>query len=347
MSSTALAAIGRGYVHTYTKDREDLLDSIWKGTQDTSSDRMDPPFNNMFNRLTAIAEHLHTYLTLDNEAAGEWFAELKEKTHFFGEFYATQAIAEALEDWKTHLIYEQSKEMEDLIKCAIVEKSRFILMHVAEQMGITIPDDPLHTPCRNPLCAVNAAKHTTDPSPVQRGRQCCPPSQPPHTLELAVIPPTQCQPPPTEQLDLLKVVKEAIGPVLARFEALEKQTMPLPLPPTIPPHLALAETSATATCRTQSRPLAYSAAPAAADPTAKSRPDLRHTGCYTPCPRLLHICCSGPTGSQLTSCPLSNQTHQGLRQLKSQSSTLEATQTNKSKQPLEPARPMLLHVKCA
>ena len=32
MSSTALAAIGRGYACTYTKDREDLLDSIWKGT---------------------------------------------------------------------------------------------------------------------------------------------------------------------------------------------------------------------------------------------------------------------------------------------------------------------------
>ena len=74
--------------------------------------------------------------------------------------------------------------------------------------------------------------------------------------------------PPTKQLDLLKVVKEAIGPVLARLEALEKWMMPLPPPPTIPPHLALAETSATAAHRTQSRPLAHSTAPAAADPTA-------------------------------------------------------------------------------
>ena len=82
--------------------------------------------------LTAVAKHLYTYLTLDNEAAGEWFAKLKEKTCFFREFYATQAIAEALEDWKTHLIYEQSKEMEDLIKCAIAEKSRFMLMHIVE-----------------------------------------------------------------------------------------------------------------------------------------------------------------------------------------------------------------------
>ena len=41
--------------------------------------------------------------------------------------------------------------------------------------------------------------------------------------------------PPTEQLDLLKVVKEAIGLVLARLKALKKQTMPLPPPPTTPP----------------------------------------------------------------------------------------------------------------
>ena len=217
----------------------------------------------------ATAEHLHTYLTPDNKTTGEWFAKLKEKTHFFGEFYATQAVAKALEDWKTHLVHEQSKEMEDLIKCAIAEKSRFMLMHAAERMGITIPDDPLHTPRRNPLHAVNATKHTTDPSPVQRGRQSCPPSQLPRTLEPAVIPPTQCQPPPTEQLDLLKAVKEAIGPVLARLKALEKQMMPPPPPPTTPPpHLALAETSASATCRTKSRPPAHSAAPAAADPTA-------------------------------------------------------------------------------
>ena len=235
MSSAALTTIGRGYAHTYTKDRENLLDSIQKGTQDTSSDRRDPPFNNMFDRLMATAEHLHTYLTPDNETAGEWFAKLKEKTCFSGEFYATQAVAEALEDWKTHLICEQSKEMEDLIKCAIAEKSRFMLTHAAEQMGITIPYDPLRTPHRNPLHAVNAAKHTMDPSPVQRGRQSRPPSQPPCTLEPVVIPPTQCQPPPTEQLDLLKAVKEAIGPVLARLKALEKQTMPPPPPPTTPP----------------------------------------------------------------------------------------------------------------
>ena len=138
-------------------------------------------------------------------------------------------------------------------------------------MGITIPDDPLHTPCRNPLHAVNAEKHTTDPSPIQRGRQSCPPSQPHFTLEPAVTPPTQCQPPPTEQLDLLKVVKEAISSVLARLKALEKQTMPPPLPPIIPPHLALAEASVTAAHRTQSRPPAHRTAPAAADPT-------------TPCP---------------------------------------------------------------
>ena len=152
----------------------------------------------MFDRLTATAEHLHTYLTPDNETAGEWFAELKEKTHFFGEFYTTQAVAKALEDWKTHLICEQSKEMEDLIKCAVAEKSRFMLTHTAEQMGITIPDDPLHTPHRNPSCAVNATTHTMDPSPIQRGRQSRPRSQPPHTLEPAVIPPTQCQPPPNQ-----------------------------------------------------------------------------------------------------------------------------------------------------
>ena len=31
----------------------------------------------------ATAGHLHTYLTPDNKTAGEWFAKLKEKTHFF------------------------------------------------------------------------------------------------------------------------------------------------------------------------------------------------------------------------------------------------------------------------
>ena len=109
------------------------------------------------------------------------------------------------------------------------------------------------------------------PPPFREGGNLAPPLSPFSPWSLLLLLQPNANPPLTKQLDLLKVVKEAISSVLARLKALEKQTMPPPLPPIIPPHLALAEASVTAAHRTQSRPPAHRTAPAAADPT-------------TPCP---------------------------------------------------------------
>ena len=79
--------IGRGYAHTNTNQNEDLLNDIQKSTQDTTTIRSNPPFGNMFDRLTATAKHLHTYLAPDNKGTGEWITKLKDRTCFFTNHY--------------------------------------------------------------------------------------------------------------------------------------------------------------------------------------------------------------------------------------------------------------------
>src|SRR5713226_232858 len=104
LSSAVLAAVGRGYARSSSIQNEDILDRIHKATRDTSMSLSDPPFETMFDRLTATAEHLHTYLAPNFEGAGDWIAELKDKTHFFLEYHASQMITEALEEWKVFQI---------------------------------------------------------------------------------------------------------------------------------------------------------------------------------------------------------------------------------------------------
>jgi hypothetical protein len=49
LSSTILAAIGRGYARTHSQYSEDYLGHIQRTTLDRSTSRSDPPFNNMFD----------------------------------------------------------------------------------------------------------------------------------------------------------------------------------------------------------------------------------------------------------------------------------------------------------
>jgi hypothetical protein len=65
LASAVLAAVGRGYARSHSEYNEDYLDLIRRSTTDLSTDRSDPPFKSMFERLTATAEHLHQQKTLD------------------------------------------------------------------------------------------------------------------------------------------------------------------------------------------------------------------------------------------------------------------------------------------
>jgi hypothetical protein len=104
----------------------------------------------MFDHLTATVKHLHTYLAPDNKDMAEWLNELKEKTKFFTDHYAPEAIAEALDQWKEHQIRERAKDLEQCIRGAVAESSKAMLMDAAAQMGLTLKEDPLRTLRRNP-----------------------------------------------------------------------------------------------------------------------------------------------------------------------------------------------------
>ena len=231
LASVVLAVIGRGYAHTNTNQNEDLLDDIQKLTQDTMIIRSNPPFGNMFDRLTATAEHLHTYLTPDNEGASEWITKLKDKTCFFTDHYASRAIADAMEQWKVHQIRVHSQSLEETIQCTVADSCKSMLIHAANEMGLTIGEDraSMPTPHRNPSCG---AKKTTSSSPTPRGRKLT--QTPQNPVPCKALPPTtaplQCSDP--SQLDLVSAFKEAMGSVLIRLEALERHTMPLLPPPT-------------------------------------------------------------------------------------------------------------------
>ena len=90
LSSATLAAIGRGYAHSHSEYNEAHLDLIWRTTMDISTDKKDPPFSHMFKQLMATTEHLHTFLTPDNEDAVEWINNLKQKTTFFTNHYSDE-----------------------------------------------------------------------------------------------------------------------------------------------------------------------------------------------------------------------------------------------------------------
>ena len=194
--------------------------------------RSDPPFGNMFDRLTATAEHLHTYLTPDNKGTGEWITELKDKMHFFTDHYAPRAIADAMEQWKVHQIRVCSQSLKETIWCTIADSCKSMIIHTANKMGLTLSEDraSMPTPCRNPSYG---AKKTTSSSPTPRGRKLRQTSQNP--VPCKALPPTstppQCSDP--SQPDMISAFKEAIGSVLTGLKALERCTMPLPPPPIV------------------------------------------------------------------------------------------------------------------
>ena len=90
----------------------------------------------MFDRLTATAEHLHTYLAPDNEGAGEWITKLKDKTCFFTDHYAPGAITDAMEQWKVHQIIVCSQSLEETIWCTVADSCKRMLIHTANKMGL-------------------------------------------------------------------------------------------------------------------------------------------------------------------------------------------------------------------
>src|SRR5260370_1632142 len=128
----------------------------------------DPPFDTMFDRLTATAEHLHMYLAPDYKGADDWLAVLKEKTCFFTDYHASQMMAEALEDWKVFQIRECSKELEDTIHCAVAASAKSKLRMAAEQVGLTLTEEPHCMPCRNLSCG---ARRAATSSPARMGQQ--------------------------------------------------------------------------------------------------------------------------------------------------------------------------------
>jgi hypothetical protein len=230
LSSTVLAAIGRGYAHTHSQYNEDYLGHIQRTTLDRSTSRSNPPFNNMFDRLTATAEHLHTYLAPDNEEAVGWINDLKEKTQFFTAHYATETMAEALDKWKVYQIRECTNDLEEYIRCAIAEASKGRLMDAAAQMGLFLKEDPLCTPRRNPS---HVAKQTPTESPAHRGWKPRQPSQnPPESDDTTAMPCQTAQRPEPILTDIAAIIRVAISPVVSRLEALERLSMP---PPTLPP----------------------------------------------------------------------------------------------------------------
>ena len=230
LASAVLAVIGRGYACTNTNQNEDLLDDIQKSTWDTTTIRSDPPFGNMFDRLTATAKHLHTYLAPDNEGAGEWITELNDKMHFFTDHYASGAITDAMEQWKVHQIRVHSQSLKETIWCAIADSCKSMLIHAASKMGLTLSEDraSMPTPHRNPS---HGAKKMTSSSPTPRGRKLRQTSQNPVPCEAPPPTSTPLQCPDPSQPDMISVFKDAIGSILTRLEALERRTMPSPPPP--------------------------------------------------------------------------------------------------------------------
>jgi len=129
--SAILVVIGRGYARTPTERNEEVLNIIHNSSLDNSENDRDPPFQNMFARLTATAEHLHTYLALDHEGARDWIINLQNKTRLFIEQHTEQAVLEALEEWQAFQIWERSKDLEDTIRCAVAESNKGSLKHAA------------------------------------------------------------------------------------------------------------------------------------------------------------------------------------------------------------------------
>jgi hypothetical protein len=214
--SAALAAIGRGYARTHSQYNKDYLGHIRRTTRDPSTNRSDPPFGfgNMFDRLTATAEHLHTYLAPDNEEAMGWINDLKEKTQFFTTNYATEVMAEALDKWKVYQIRERSNDLEEHIWCAVAEASKGCLMDAAAQMGLSLEEDPLCTPCRNPS---HAAKRTPTESSAHRGQKLRQPSQNPSETDTTTTLPCQtAQGPEPVLTDIAAVIRVVISPIVGR-----------------------------------------------------------------------------------------------------------------------------------
>ena len=194
--------------------------------------RSNPPFGNMFDRLTATAEHLHTYLTPDNEGASEWITKLKDKMCFFTDHYASGAIADAMEQWKDHQIRVHSQSLEETIWCAVADSCKSMLIHMANEMGLTLSEDraSMPTPHRTPS---HGAKKMTSSLPTPRGRKLRQTSQNPVPCKALAPTTAPLQHSDPSQLDMVSAFKEAMGSILIRLEALERCTMPPPPPPTM------------------------------------------------------------------------------------------------------------------
>lgn len=208
---------------------------------DHSENPSDPPFNDLFQRLTATAEHLHTYLLPDNDGVADWIKDLQDKTRVFIDQHVEEAIQDATEQWKTHQVRQRGEYMEEQIRCAVADSCKDRLTSAAATLGLTLVEDvattaegSLPTPRRN---LSRAAKKTHAPS-LTGGRKAAsapPVPQKPSTNIAQALNNTPAAPdktvPPTP--DLTSIIKVAMGPFMVRLEALERFSMP---PPPGPSH---------------------------------------------------------------------------------------------------------------
>jgi hypothetical protein len=261
LSSALLAAIGRGYSRPPGNEQnsEEFLDSIRKTALDHSENPSDLPFNNLFQRLTATAEQLHTYLLTDNDGVADWIKDLQDKTRVFIDQHAEEAIQDATEQWKTHQVRQRGEYMEEQIRCAVADSCKDRLTSAAATLALTLVDDAattaegsLPTPRRNPS---RAAKKTHAPS-LTGGRKAAsaPPVPQKPSTNIAQAPNnTPAAPdktvPPTP--DLTSIIKAAMGPFMVRLEALERFSMP---PPPGPPHSGTRDLRPSVTMEVPNRP---------------------------------------------------------------------------------------------
>src|SRR6266849_1575906 len=144
--------------------------------------------------------------------------------------YASEAMANTLEQWKVHQIQECSKKVEKSIRCTIAKSCKGCLMSAAAELGLTLEKDTLRTPHRNPPRAARRTPATTPPLRERRSQQ---PSQSLSetgaiTVPLRSVQNTQPEP---DSTDIAAMIRVVIGPVMSRLKALERLSMPPPPPP--------------------------------------------------------------------------------------------------------------------
>jgi len=106
LSMTILAAVGRGYARTYSKENEEFLSIIRNTSLDKSEDRRDPPPSIPCSTGSQpTAEHLHTYLAPDHEGARDWI-QLTYKTKTCFSLPSTMPIRQCRMHWRSGKVFQ-------------------------------------------------------------------------------------------------------------------------------------------------------------------------------------------------------------------------------------------------